>query len=118
MIIAAAEYEGKIATYFEEVEKIRLFKLEKDVIKEIEPILLSETNECLEIIEKLQKANANLLICGSLDAFAENSVRKSGIKLIRDIEGLVEDSISAYLAGYIEVDERLSCTKNGQDFHM
>ncbi|NCB74349.1 MAG: hypothetical protein EOM51_06380 [Clostridia bacterium] len=105
MRIAIASTEGSVTRYFEDVCCFEIFDAQDGDQTRL-PDLHADLST---VFEKLKSAGVDLLICGSMDHKSEASVRKSGIKITRDVLGLTRDALSAWQAGYLNTTDSPMC---------
>ena len=105
MYIAVGVKDGTVSRYFEQIEEFWIYDSSDG--RELDSVSSAADNE--KFVEDLRDNGVEMLICGNRDHEAEVSLRRAGIKFIRDVTGTPADVVLAWKMGYLAPDDRPVC---------
>jgi predicted Fe-Mo cluster-binding NifX family protein len=104
--IAIPEWQGQVSTVFDFASKMLLIEIDgQKETSRIENLLPAEP--MLPRAAKLINSDVDVLICGAISQPLELMISGSGINVISDISGSIDEVLNGYLTGRL-AEERFS----------
>ena len=116
MRIAVTYQNGEVYQHFGHTELFRIYDVENGRVTH--KMTIRPTNAGHEAMAKvLQKAGADLLICGGIGDGAQKAVQAAGIGLYAGVSGNSDDAVNALLSGVLRYETGSTCRNHGSCGH-
>lgn len=100
MIIAIPIWEGKISPVFDTAQKLLVVEV-KDKKEESRFLYYIDENDLSQKCHRIRKLDLDTLICGAVSQAFLQMLLSSGLDVIQEISGSVEEVLRAYLQGNV-----------------
>ena len=116
MRIAVTYQNGEVYQHFGHTELFRLYDVENGRV--VHKMTIRPTNAGHEAMAKvLQKAGADLLICGGIGDGAQKALQAAGIGLYAGVSGNSDEAVNALLSGVLRYETGSTCQNHGSCGH-
>ena len=96
MKIALSTFNDNLSSVFDFADTLQIFTVEDGTVKEKREYLLQNINR-YEKIAEIKNLNLDALICGCMSRCSYEILTQSGMKIIPNLSGKVNEIIDAYL---------------------
>lgn len=116
MRIAVTYQNGEVYQHFGHTELFRIYDVENGLVTH--KMTIRPINAGHEAMAKvLQKAGADLLICGGIGDGARKAVNAAGISLYAGVTGSSDAAVDALLRGVLRYETGSTCSSHGSCGH-
>lgn len=98
MILAVAEWQGRISPVFDVAENLKLYIVDGNTCKEAGSLRLG-SSEGEARVELMTQAGIEILICGAISGWLQRFADIQGIEVISFISGNVDSIVDSYIKG-------------------
>ncbi len=110
MKIAVPYDNGQVFQHFGRSEFFKIYDVNHNQIEKSEIISTNGTGHCA-LIDLLEAAHAEILLCGGIGGGASQRLKESGIKFCSGVSGDADQAVSDFISGKLvsAADEETSC---------
>lgn len=116
MKVAITCENNQVFQHFGHTPEFAVFTIEQGKVLSKEILSCGDTGHGA-LAGLLQNGGIDLLICGGIGGGAQVALAKAGIKLIGGASGDIDETITAFVSGHLQVNEDFECHHHDDSEH-